>query len=149
MWRDAFKEKVGMDITLQEYEKRLDGSHFGHVGLEESGRLIAVGFGWQIDTWEHDMLPVQPDPDGLVLGTRETLRGMTADGRCISLHFEARSGIDVSYDEIIVDGAPPLHLRFEPGVPGDETTVASVLRCARVIPRAPRGLQTVLDLPLC
>ena len=146
--RVPFQEKVGLGITRREYENRLDGGHFGHVGLEESGRLIAVGLGWQIDTWEHDMLPVQRDPDGLVLGTLETLSGTTADGRQISLHFEAQSDVDPPYDEIVIDGVPPLHLRFEGGVLGDEATAAAVLRCARVIPNAPRGLQTVLDLPL-
>ena len=94
------------------------------------------------------MQPVQPDPEGLVLGTLETLHGAAPGGESISLHFEAQSGVDPPYDEIVVDGVPPLHLRFEGGVLGDEATAASVLRCARVIPNARRGLQTVLDLPL-
>ena len=105
--RLPFQEKVGMNITRQEYERRLDSGHFGHVGLEESGQMIAIGLNWQIDDWEHEMRPVQPDPDGLVLGTLETLSGATADGRQISLHFEAQSGVDPPYDEIIVDGVPP------------------------------------------
>ena len=52
------------------------------------------------------------------------------------------------YDEIVVDGTPPLKLRFEGGVFGDDATAAAVLRAARVIPHTRRGLMTVLDLPL-
>ena len=120
----------------------------GHVGLEESGRLLAAGLGWEIDAWESDLVAVQPDPAGPVLGTRQTLRAVTADGRRVDLRFEAQAGVTEPYDEIVIEGVPPLRMRFEGGVAGDDATVASVLRCARVIPAAPRGLVTVLDLPL-
>ena len=43
---------------------------------------------------------------------------------------------------------PPLKLRFENGVFGDEATAAAVLRAAKVIPHTRRGIATVLDLPL-
>ena len=146
--RVLFQEKVGMNITRDEYETRIDSGKFGHVGLEESGWLIAAGLGWEIVDWEHSLEPVQPEEDGLVLGTLERLRGTTPDGKALTLHFEAQSGVDPPYDSIDIDGTPPLHLRFEGGVLGDEATAASILRCARVIPSAPRGLVTVLDLPL-
>ncbi|MCA9513633.1 MAG: hypothetical protein KC635_01705, partial [Myxococcales bacterium] len=64
------------------------------------------------------------------------------------LHFAAHSGVAASYDAIRLDGTPPISLRFDGGVFGDDATVAAVLAAARVIPRAPRGLVTVLDLPL-
>ena len=146
--RGPFQQKVGMNISRAEYETRLDSGKFGHVGLEESGLLLALGLGWDIQHWDRAMHPVQPDPNGLVLGTREVLRGSTADGKTLTLHFEAQSGVDPSYDSIDVDGTPPLHMRFEGGVLGDEATAEAILRCARVIPSAPRGLVTVLDLPL-
>ncbi len=146
--RVPFQEKVGMDVTRAEWESRLETGKFGHVGLEESGRLLAKGLGWEIDEWQRSMDPVQPDPEGLVLGTLEVLRGSTTDGKTLTLHFEAQSGVDPPYDSIEVEGTPPLHLRFDDGVLGDEATAAAILRCARVIPSAPRGLITVLDLPL-
>ena len=81
-------------------------------------------------------------------GTLETLRGATTDGRVVRLHFEANAAVDEEYDEIVVDGTPPLKLRFDGGVFGDDATAAAVLRAARVIPNTRRGLVTVLDLPL-
>jgi hypothetical protein len=73
--------------------------------------------------------------EGLVLGI-------------LHLHFEAQAGVEDDVDEVILDATPPLHLRFVGGVAGDEGTAAAVLRVARVIPSAPRGFITALDLPL-
>jgi hypothetical protein len=145
--RVPFQEKVGMNIPRGEYETRLDSGTFGHVGLEESGHLLAQGLGWDIQDWKRTIGPVQPDPDGLVLGTLEVLRGTTADGKALTLHFEAQSGVDPAYDSIEIDGTPPLHMRFQGGVLGDEATAAAILRCARVMPAVPPGLVTVLDIP--
>ena len=83
-----------------------------------------------------------------MLGTLQRLEGATADGRTVRLHFEAQAGVEASFDEIEIDGTPPLTLRFVGGVFGDDATAAAVLRAARVIPSAARGLLTVLDLPL-
>ena len=92
--------------------------------------------------------PLRSPGQELVAGTLETLEGSTFDGHTIRLHFEANASVDEEYDEIVVDGTPPLKLRFEGGVFGDDATAASVLRAARVIPHTRRGLMTVLDLPL-
>ncbi len=146
--RLSFQRKVGMDISRDEYDERARGGGFGHVGLIESGRLIAAGLGWNIEGWTDTLEPVQPDPEGPVLGTRQVLHGSTRDGRTVDLHFEAQSGVEEDYDETVVDGTPPLRVRFVGGVFGDDGTAAAVLRAARVIPSAPRGLITVLDLPL-
>lgn len=146
--RVPFQRKVGCDISRAEYDERAASGSFGHVGLIESGRLIAAGMGWEIDDWADTLEPVQPDANGNVLGTRQVLTGSTADGKTVKLHFEAQSGVEEDYDETKIDGTPPLHLRFIGGVFGDDGTAAAVLRAARCIPSAPRGLVTVLDLPL-
>ena len=94
------------------------------------------------------MRPCEVDGSDTVAGTLETLSGSTYDGHELSLHFEANASVEEEYDEIVVDGTPPLRLRFEGGVFGDDATAAAVLRAARVIPHTRRGLATVLDLPL-
>jgi 4-hydroxy-tetrahydrodipicolinate reductase len=146
--RRSFQEKVGMDLSWADYQARAAGGGFGHVGLAESGRLVAAGLGWTIDNWADVLEPVRPDPVGGVLGTRQILTGATADGRTLALRFEAHSGVTEDVDEIAIGGTPPLRARFIGGVHGDDGTAAAVLRAARVIPSAPRGLVTVLDLPL-
>ncbi len=146
--RESFREKVGMDIPRLEYDRLAASGTFGHVGLVESGCLIAAGLGWEISNWTERLEPVQSDGQDLVLGTMQIAHGTTADGREIHLHFEAQSGVRDDFDEIAVEGTPPIKLRFLGGVFGDEATAAAVLRAARVIRSAPRGLITVLDLPL-
>ena len=146
--RVPFQQKVGLDFTREQWETRRDAGGFGHVGLEESARLLAYALGWKLIDWQHEMAPIQAAAEEPVQGTLETLRGATYEGHVVELHFEANGGAAEEYDQIEVDGTPPLKLRFEGGVFGDDATVASVLRAARVIPHTRRGLATVLDLPL-
>ena len=146
--RVPFQQKVGMGLSPAEWEARRSAGGFGHVGLEESARLLAAALGWTLGDWRHEMVPCRIDGHELVAGTLEMLEGSTADGRSICLHFEANAGADEEFDEIVVDGRPPLTLRFEGGVFGDDATAAAVLRAARVVPNTRRGLVTVLDLPL-
>ncbi len=146
--RIPFQQKVGMGLTLREWEAKRDAGGFGHVGLVESARLLAYALGWKLVDWQHDMAPCQVDGGEQVFGTLETLEGATYDGHRVRLHFEANASVEDEYDEIVVDGTPPLTLRFEGGVFGDDATAAAVLRAARVIPHTRRGLMTVLDLPL-
>ncbi len=146
--RVPFQHKVGLNIPRDQYDARAEGGEFGHVGLVESGRLIAAGLGWRIDDWTDTLDPVQPDPDGLVLGMLEVLEGTSSDGHSVRLHWEAQGGVEESYDEIVIDGTPPLTVRFVGGVFGDDATAAAVLRAAKAIPSAAPGLLTVLDLPL-
>lgn len=146
--RIPFQRKVGMNITDEEWERLDAEGGFGHVGLGQSGRLLAAGLGWSVRRWSGFHEAVQPDPAGLVLGVRQTLRGETDDGRTLELVFEAHTEVTQDLDEIVVDGTPPLRMQFVGGVAGDDATAAAVLRAARVLPSAPRGLITVLDLPL-
>ena len=146
--RLPFQRKVGMGLSRADFDAKAAGGGFGHVGLEESGRLIAAGLGWRIDAWIRELRPVQPDPNAPVRGLVETLTGATGDGRRVSLHFEAQSGVAEPYDAVTVEGTPPLSVRFHGGVLGDAATAAAVVRAAHVLPSAARGLITVLDLPL-
>lgn len=146
--RLQFQQKMGLETSLEEFHRRQATGRFGHVGLRESGQLLAAGLGWEITDWDERIEPVQPDPRGPVLGLIHTLRGEDRETRSIDLRLVAHTGITQSYDLIRVDGTPPLRLRFEGGVFGDDATAAAVLRTARVLPSARLGFITVLDLPL-
>jgi len=145
--RIPFQQKVGMGLSRAEWEAKRDAGGFGHVGLEESARLLAYSLGWKLIDIDHQMQPAG-EAGGVVGGTLETLTGTTVDERAIHLHFEANANLEDEYDQIQVDGTPPLDLKFAGGVFGDEATAAAVLRAAKVIPHTRRGIATVLDLPL-
>ncbi|TNF38097.1 MAG: dihydrodipicolinate reductase [Deltaproteobacteria bacterium] len=146
--RVPFQRKVGMGLSREEWDAAAARPGFGHAGLEESARIVAAGFGWDIPRFEETLEPFQADPAGPVLGVVQEVRGETADGRRLSLHFAAHSGVSASYDRIAIDGMPPITMRFEGGVFGDDATVSAVLAAAQVMPHTRRGLVTVLDLPL-
>jgi 4-hydroxy-tetrahydrodipicolinate reductase len=147
--RAQFQAKVGLGLGRADFDGRAAAGTVGHVGLAQSGRLVAAGLGFAVARWDERLEPVQPDPAGPVAGVRQTLVGETADGRVVvELRFEAHTGVARSEDVIDIDGTPPLRLRFDGGVAGEEATAATVLRAARVIAAARPGLLTVLDLPL-
>ena len=147
--RKSFRKKVGMDMTQSEYEELTKSNSFGHVGLLESGYLIAESLGWEITNWAEEIKPVYAKDHNTVLGTIQVAHGTsTISSHFIHLHFEAHSGVESDTDEIAIHGTPPINLRFINGVFGDDATAAAILRAARVIRSAPAGLITVLDLPL-
>ncbi|MBW2253512.1 MAG: hypothetical protein JRI25_02805 [Deltaproteobacteria bacterium] len=144
--REAFRRKMGLGLTRHAFDEVLATGRLGHAGLLESGRLVAAGLGWEEVSWKGGMRGIEAE-DGTMLGMIQTLMGTTPDGRCIELHFEANAKVTSGVDRIEVDGVPTLRLQFEGGVSGDDGTAAAVLRAARVIDAAPRGLVTILDLP--
>jgi len=146
--RLPFQRKVGMGLSREVWDSKHAKGLIGHVGLVESARIVADGFGWDIERYEETLEPFQRTPDGPVLGVVQEVHGETANGRSLTLHFAAHSGVPSSYDEIAVDGLPPVKMRVEGGVFGDDATVSAVLAAAEVMPRTRRGLATVLDLPL-
>jgi 4-hydroxy-tetrahydrodipicolinate reductase len=146
--RRQFQEKVAFGLGRAEAERRLASGRFGHVGLRESGELCARALGWSIRAWEESIELVQPDSAAPVAGISQRLFGDTKDGRRLELEFAAHAGVDESCDRISVDGRPPVALRIDGGVAGEDATAAAVVSAARVLGNAPRGLVTVLDLPL-
>jgi len=86
-------------------------------------------------------------PPGAVLGLDHEVSAEDGRGRGLSLHLVMRLDAKEPVDEIVVDGDPPLHLRFLDGVDGDVATVATVLNGARFALDAPAGLIAKLPMP--
>jgi 4-hydroxy-tetrahydrodipicolinate reductase len=78
---------------------------------------------------------------GQILGVKHAVDARDEAGRVVaSARLEMRFGHDDPGDEIRITGDPPLHLRFEGGIPGDRATVGSVLTGLRWAPGATPGL---------
>jgi len=146
--RLPFQTKVGMGLSVQEFEVLASRGSFGHVGLEESARLIATGLNWEFEKLTQNIEPVLAESGKSVTGLIEILEARTTDGKVLSLRFEAHSGVYDSFDAINIDGRPPIDLHIAGGVAGDDATAASVLQAAKVIKLARKGLISVLELPL-
>ena len=72
------------------------------------------------------------------LGRREVLR----------LEMVMALGAKDPVDETIIDGTPPVHLKFEGGLAGDRATTATLVNGIPRALAAPPGLHTLLDLPI-
>jgi len=145
--REAFRRKVGVGMDRADLDAAMATGRFGHVGLDESAHLLAASLGWRDLKWKHEMRPVLGNDARTLRGVEQTLTG-TGNGRTLELVFVAHTGVDPSEDRLEIDGEPPSRLVLRPGLPGEEATIGAVLGAVRVLDRAPRGLISVLDLPL-
>jgi 4-hydroxy-tetrahydrodipicolinate reductase len=146
--RVPFQRKVGYGLGRTEAERLVAAGAIGHVGLRESAELCARALGWRLGAARERLALVQPDAGGPVIGVVQTLDVAAHEGGRIELRFEAHAGVTSPHDTVEIDGRSPIRLRIDGGLAGEDMTVGAVLGAARAMARAPRGLVTVLDLPL-
>jgi hypothetical protein len=155
--REALRRKMGVGAESDDVRARIEAGSIGHVGLIESLQHLAGGLGWQIGDIDEQLAPVigetdveragESVPAGRVLGLHHTAVARAADGRPIELSLTMRLDAEEPVDVVEIDGEPPLRLRFEGGVAGDQATVATVLNGARFVVDAEPGLITRLPIP--
>jgi hypothetical protein len=157
--RIPFQKKVGTGMTPREFRQKIDSKEItGHVGLLESINMIASALGWTYDkAIELPPKPViakKPTQSGLgtvkpgwVIGLISRAYARRNGKDIITLEFCAHAGIRDEYDEILIDGTPPIHERIQGGVHGDIGTVAMTIN---TIPKAVEslpGLKVMRELP--
>jgi 2,4-diaminopentanoate dehydrogenase len=158
--RPQLQDKTGAGLTVAEFQERAERGHVGHVGLAESAALVARGLGWEVVAGaiaEH-LEPVIAEtsvssdhvtvPPGLVLGQLQSVKLAGPDGRTLTLTLRMALGEPEEYDEVIIEGDPPLHARILGGVFGDTATAGCTANILPQVVAARAGLLTVLDLPL-
>jgi hypothetical protein len=155
--RPALRRKMGVGEKLAAVQPRVDSHAIGHVGLVDSLRYLAAELDWPLAEISHALSPVVADTRvekageivdaGAVLGMDETVVGTAEDGRKVRLHLTMRLDASEPFDEVRIAGEPPIVLRFDGGVAGDQATVATVMNAARYVVAAPPGLVAHLPLP--
>ncbi len=146
--RTQFQHKVGVGRARAECEADIKAGAFGHVGLGESAAALAAGLGWQLGEVHERLSLVMDAADERVCGVRQTLTAESDDGRTIRMIFHAIAGTRRDFDQIVIDGDPPLRMQLPGGLSGDQATANLVLSAARRLPRAAPGLRVGPDLPL-
>lgn len=144
--RPQLQRKLGVGLSVPEWKAIQESNgRFGHFGLVESARLIALGLGWRVESTEFDREALTSN--GVVTGVEEVARLQVPSGRQIELRlvFEL-SGRDL--DEIAIDGDPPLEIVARSGVQGDRATVARLLAAARVVGGMLPGLRLPIEAPM-
>jgi 4-hydroxy-tetrahydrodipicolinate reductase len=157
--RASFQKKIGTGMSQDEFRKSIDdGVITGHVGLDESIRMVGDALNLGLDHVEE--LPVEPVvadgkvvtpyttvEKGSVLGLRSRGVGRKAGKTLVTLDFFAYAEAAPQYDEIRINGHPDIVQRVEGGVHGDLGTVAMVVNMIPIAVQSEPGLKTMKDLP--
>jgi|SRR5581483_2219542 len=156
--RLPFQQKIGAGLAPEEFRKRAEERAVGHVGFTESVAMIADALGWRLDRITDRVQPRIADAPvssgllavaaGEVCGIVQDAAGFRNGEPVIALHMEAYLGAPASYDEVRIDGTPPVAMRIEGGIHGDLATASIVVNSIPKVLAAPPGLHTMRDLPL-
>lgn len=159
--RRPFQDKVGVGMHKDDVEPRLRARLLGHVGLEESARMIAARLGFDIDYFAEDMSVIVTDRDvdlsstagrvvraGEVVGVEQVGRACKDGNVKVELFFRATFGQIDPRDRVVIEGDPPIDVTIKGGVPGDTATCAIVANAVPVLLLARPGLRTMSDVPL-
>jgi 4-hydroxy-tetrahydrodipicolinate reductase len=158
--RPSFQKKIGTGMTVDTFRKMIDeGKITGHVGLVESIQMIEEALNLDLD--EVKELPPEPIvaknkvtnsfttiKKGEVLGLQSIAVGRKKDEQIVTLDFQAYAEARPQYDEIVIDGVPPIRQRVEGGVQGDQGTIGMILNLIPIVVSESPGLKTMKDLPV-
>jgi len=157
--RQQLQKKVGAGMSVAEVKALIRKNMIGHVGLGESCAMLAEGLGWKLQAIREKFEPIVADhavrseyykvEPGQVRGMRMTADGIvktkTGGKKLIELDLTMAFDAD-TFDEVIVDGDPPLLVRTKSGFPGEACTVGMVANCLRVCPTLTPGVRTMMDV---
>ncbi len=158
--RVPFQKKVGAGLSVEEFDRAIKEKRIsGHVGLEQSVSMLADALGWKLDKVEvgeveaviaesgtdAGYVTVQP---GSVAGVKQATRGYVGGDPRIELNFAAYVGSDEEYDQVEIDGVPPVNCRISPCVHGDHGTVAMLVNMVPKVVGSSPGLYTMKDMTL-
>jgi len=158
--RVPFQKKIGAGLTVGEFSKKIENHEItGHVGLEQSIKMIADAVGWTLDDIKVD--PVEPVvldrdaasdavkvPKGHNAGSKQKAYGVRSGEAVITMDFRAYIGAPEEFDSIVIDGVPPINQKISPCVHGDYGTIAMATNMIPRVINAEPGLKTMKDLPM-
>jgi len=156
--RYSFQKKYGLSMTVQEFQDKISkGEITAHVGYAESIMLTSCMLGLKIDKIIEGQEPIVADKymetqyfkiqPGQVCGIRGYGVGYIDGKEFIILELLAAVG-RTDYDEVVVDGDPPLKWRNEYGTAGDVATAAMIINVIPRVLKASPGLLTMKDIAI-
>jgi 4-hydroxy-tetrahydrodipicolinate reductase len=156
--RLPLQKKIGASLSVKEFNDRVAAGTMGHVGLTESTRMVTDTLGWELDSLSESIEPVIARKcvqtkflkveEGMVVGIKQITRGMRGGKEVIALELQMYVGAEDPYDEIYIDGVPPIDMFLRGGVHGDSATVALVVNYIPHVLASGPGLITTRDLPI-
>ncbi len=154
--RQPLQRKIGTGMTVDEFKAKA-GKEIRHVGLTESVAQIARALRWKLDKVEETIAPVVAQAPvkteyfdvapGFVTGVEQYGYGIRNGEKIIELHLRMCVDAGEGFDEVWLDGKPPIHSVIK-GVHGDLSTAAVAANCVRRVVAANPGLVTMADIPV-
>jgi 4-hydroxy-tetrahydrodipicolinate reductase len=156
--RLPFQQKIGVGLTTEQFQKKVEDGSVRHIGLTESIAMIADALGWRLERITDDIQPrlasvtvasefLAVDP-GYVCGIVQNGVGYRDGHPAIHLHMEAYLGAPEPFDLVEVKGSPGVCMRIPGGIHGDIGTVACVVNAIPRVLSAGPGLHTMRDIAL-
>jgi 4-hydroxy-tetrahydrodipicolinate reductase len=156
--REQLQKKIGAGMTVKDVKALIRQGNIGHVGLRESVAMIAAGLGWKLQEIREQFHPVVADhpvssdyfhiQPGQVRGMWMLAQGIVNNKARIELDLMMAFDAD-TFDEVIIDGPPPLPtplvIRTKGGFPGEASTVGMMANCVRIVANLKPGVRTMLD----
>jgi hypothetical protein len=156
--RLPFQQKIGVGLTTEQFQKKVDDASVRHVGLAESVSMIADAMGWKLDKITDDIQPKMATETvaseflavdaGYVCGIVQDGIGYRGGKPIITLHMEAYLGAPESYDAVEINGSPMIKSKIAGGVHGDVATASITVNSIPKILQVSPGLHTMLDMPI-
>jgi hypothetical protein len=153
--RESLRRRAGLGLSEQEFERGLEAGELGHVGLDQSAALCAIGVGLDYDEFEDEVRPIIAEErlegpvrlePGQVAGIYHRVRCFAEGREVVDLELTLAAGVQ-AYDMLRIDAEPKVELRVSGGYAGDEATAWAVVNAVPRIVAAEPGILTVLELP--
>jgi 4-hydroxy-tetrahydrodipicolinate reductase len=158
--RLPLQEKVGTGMTPEAFLELAKQGRIGHVGLEESLRLIAYGLNLSLKDVQNSTLPTIATKDtvvalgplqkGQVSGMHQVSTATTEEG--IPIELDLVMSIEIEQEDrirIVMEEGNDLELVIPGGIFGDTATANVMLNTAKTINASMNtGLLTMADIPL-
>lgn len=150
--RPQLQAKIGSGMRPDESRAEAAEGRIGHVGLAESGALLADSLGWPWDDFEETIEPVvaeEPIATEHVEVAAGQVRGQAQrlEMGAVTLELVMALG-EEDRDEVRIAGRPPVHAVIEGGIHGDTATAGAVINLLPALMGARPGLRTVTEVPL-
>ncbi len=140
--RPQLQQKMGVGLTVSEYEAKLMEGVLGHVGLPQSLAFLAVSLGMELSHITETFEPVVSLESGLVIGTEQIASGWEGEYERIRLELRMAMNEPEPRDEVEVEADPPLRVVVPGGIAGDDATAAILVNTAAWVDQLPPGVHS-------
>ena len=154
--REPLQRKIGSCLPPAEFEKKFREGRAGHAGLKESLALIAYCMKWEAKDLTETCKAVVADHDiktkflevktGQTCGLHQHAEAKVNGKVVLTLDLKMYLDAPNPHDATQIEGEPPLNMRIEGGVAGDQATVAALVNTAARVGDAKAGLLLMTDL---